>query len=138
MSQTVSLDFELKSPIERVWHALTDSAMLSRWTFFDPEDFRPVVGHRFRLRGRPEGGGVVVDCEVLVADPPHRLSYTWDVEAFRHRTTVAWTLTEAGDGATRLHLEQSGFDSDATGAAAGAKYAWTHMLNRLQDVLTPA
>lgn len=52
MSETVSLDFELKSPIERVWHALTDPATLSQWTFFETNDFQPVVGHRFHFRGK--------------------------------------------------------------------------------------
>ena len=136
MSETVSLDFELKSPITRVWNALTDSATLSQWTFFETNDFRAVVGHRFQFRGKPGAGGVVVDCEVLEVDEPHRLAYTWVVAAHQHHTRVTWTLAEAENGVTRLHLEQSGFASGATQEIGGAKYGWTAMLGQLQTVLS--
>ena len=136
MSETVSLDFELKSPIERVWQALTDSAMLSKWTFFESNDFQPVVGHKFRFRGKPATGWTgIVDCAVLEVDEPHRLSYTWGVEANLHHTKVAWTLTEAEHGVTRLHLEQSGFASEAKQEIGGAKYGWMRMLDQLQNLL---
>lgn len=140
MSETVSLDYEIKSPIERVWHALTDSAMLSSWMLFDANDFRPIVGHRFQLRGKAATGWTgIVDGEVLEADAPHRLAYSWVTEGQmgQHHTTVTWTLTASDNGATRLHLEQSGFDSAATQEISGARYGWTHQLNQLQSLLTP-
>lgn len=140
MSETVSLDIELRSPIERVWHALTDASMLSSWMFFDAGDVQPVVGHTFQFRGKPSTGWTgVVDCEVLEAEAPHRLSYTWETEGQvgRHRTTVTWTLTESEGGVTRLHLEQSGFDREAKQEIGGAKYGWTHQLNALKNLLTP-
>ncbi len=140
MSETVVLDFEIKSPIERVWHALTDSTMLSEWMFFDPNDFRPVVGHRFQFHGKPSTGWTMaIDCEVLEADEPRRLSYTWATEGWSgpHRTTVTWTLTESGKGVTQLHLEQSGFDSQAKQEIGGAQYGWMHQLNQLKSLLAP-
>ena len=138
MSETVVLDFELKSPIERVWHALTDSATLSQWMMFKSNDFRPVVGHAFQFRGAPGWDGAV-DCEVIEVEKPHRLAYTWvsEVEANqRHATVVTWTLTEAAGGVTQLHLEQSGFQSGAKQEIGGAKYAWTSMFDQLQSLLT--
>ncbi len=138
MSETVTLDFELKSPIDRVWHALTDSATLSKWTMFDPDDFQPVVGHRFHFHGKPATGWTgVVDCQVLAVDEPHRLSYTWETPGVSgpHRTTVTWTLTEASTGVTKLHLEQSGFASEARQETGGAKYGWMHMVGQLQNLL---
>jgi uncharacterized protein YndB with AHSA1/START domain len=135
MSETVALDFELKSPIARVWHALTDSATLSKWMFFDTEDFQPVVGHTFHFRGKQATGWTTtVDCEVLEVDEPRRLSYTWVIEAYQHRTTVTWTLTEAESG-TRLHLEQSGFASEAKQEIGGAKFGWTAQLGQLASLL---
>lgn len=135
MSETVSLDFELKSTIDRVWHALTDAETLGRWMLFETSDFQPVVGHTFHFLGKPESGGWVIDCQVLAVDRPHRLSYTWVVEANRHHTTVTWTLTEAENGVTRLHLEQSGFASEAKQEIGGAKYGWLHMVGQLQNLL---
>ena len=140
MSETVVLDFELKSPIERVWHALTDSATLSKWMLFTSNDFEPVVGHAFQFREAPDWTGVVA-CEVIEVDKPHRLSYTWVSGGegnLPHSTVVTWTLTEAEGGVTRLHLEQSGFRSEAKQEIGGAKYGWMSMLDQLQSLLASA
>jgi uncharacterized protein YndB with AHSA1/START domain len=140
MSESVVLDFELKSPIERVWHALTDSATLSRWMMFKANDFQPVVGHTFQFREAPGWAGVV-DCEVTEVDRPHRLSYTWvsgGESTSPHATVVTWTLAEAEDGLTRLHLEQSGFRSEAKQEIGGARYGWMSMLDQLQSLLASA
>lgn len=138
MSETVALDFELKSPIGKVWHALTDSAMLTKWMFFGENDFKPVVGHKFQFRMEPgPGWSGIVDGEVLEVDEPRRLSYTWvsGPEGSVAHTEVAWTLTESEDGVTRIHLEQSGFDSEAKQAIGGAKYGWTRMLEQMKELL---
>jgi len=137
MSETVVLDFELKSPIERVWHALTDSATLSKWMMFKSNDFKPVVGHAFQFREAPGWDGFV-DCEVVEVEQPHRLSYTWVSEVERnqsHSTMVTWTLSEAEGGVTRLHLEQSGFQTGAKQEIGGAKYSWTSMVDQLRSLL---
>lgn len=138
MSETVSLDFELRSPVERVWQALTDPATLSKWMMFETDDFRPVVGHAFHFRGKAETGWTAtIDCEVLEVDEPRRLSYTWATEGVSgpHRTVITWTLTPSGDGVTRLHLEQSGFDSAAKQEIGGARYGWTAQLEKLRELL---
>ncbi|NMP25214.1 SRPBCC domain-containing protein [Sulfobacillus harzensis] len=138
MSETVLLDYEIESPIERVWHALTDPATLSQWMLFETNDFQPVVGRHFQFRGKAATGWTgIVNCEVLEADAPHRLSYTWVTEGQmgRHQTTVTWTLTESDNGVIRLHLEQSGFNSAAKQEIGGAKYGWTHQLNQLETLL---
>jgi uncharacterized protein YndB with AHSA1/START domain len=142
MSETVVLDYELNSPVDRVWHALTDSATLSKWMMFKVNDFEPVVGHAFQFRESPGWTGVI-DCEVIEVDKPHRLSYTWKSDQvgpsnLQYSTVVTWTLTEAEGGVTRLHLEQSGFRSEARQEIGGAKYGWMSMLDQLKDVLAAA
>ncbi len=137
MSETVALDFELKSPIERVWHALTDSNTLSQWMMFKSNDFKPVVGHSFQFSEAP-GWDAVVDCEVTDVDEPNRLAYTWTapgVDGTRQSTLVIWTLTAGEGGVTQLHLEQSGFRSEAKQEIGGAKYAWTGMLDQMKTLL---
>jgi uncharacterized protein YndB with AHSA1/START domain len=139
MSESVAvvLDVELKSPIERVWHALTDSATLSKWMMFKTNDFRPVVGHTFQFRDAPYFDGVI-KCEVTDVDEPNRLSYTWQTEGVGgqpHATVVTWTLTEGEDGVTKLHLEQSGFRSGAKQELGGAKASWKMMLDELEGVV---
>lgn len=137
MSETVVLDFELKSSIERVWRALTDSATLSKWMLFKSNDFRPVVGHVFQFRDAPGWNGVV-DCEVTDVAEPNRISYTWTaagLDGTPQSTVVTWVLTEIEAGVTRLHLEQSGFRSESEQEIGGAKYGWMSMLDQLQSLL---
>ena len=107
---------------------------------FKSNDFKPVVGHAFQFREAPGWAGVV-DCEVIEVDKPHRLSYTWVSGGegnLRHSTVVTWTLTEAEGGVTRLHLEQSGFRSEAKQEIGGARYGWKNMLDELQSLLAAA
>jgi uncharacterized protein YndB with AHSA1/START domain len=63
-------------PQERVWQAITDSRALAAWLM--PNDFEPVVGHRFTFRTEPAPGfDGIVHCEVLRVEPPRLLSFTW-------------------------------------------------------------
>lgn len=52
-------------------------------------------------------------------------------------TTLTWTLTETQNGGTRtrLHVEQSGFESAAKQAIGEAHYGWQRMLEQLQKLL---
>ena len=50
-------------------------------------DFKPVVGHRFKFRA--DWGAV--DCQVLAVEPNRTLSYTW--AAYGLESVVTWTLT---------------------------------------------
>lgn len=140
MSETVVLDVELKSPIEQVWHALTDSATLSKWMLFRSNDFKPVAGHAFQFRDAPGFDGVI-DCEVIEVNKPQRLSYSWVTSGqsdLPHSTVVTWTLSEAEGGVTRLQLEQGGFRGEARQEIGGARYGWMSMLDQLQGLLATA
>jgi uncharacterized protein YndB with AHSA1/START domain len=130
--KSISLDFHFKSPIEKVWFALTDSNTLSKWMMFKENNFKPVVGHKFQLRMEPtEGWNGVVEGEVLEVDEPHRLSYTW--VSLGERNTVTWTLKQDEDGTTHVHLDQTGISSEQ--AVNGAKYGWQAMAKQLEGVL---
>ena len=97
-------------------------------------DFQPVVGHSFNLRG--DWGGVL-DCEVLTVEPNRALSYTWNFAhhdaAFDLKSVVTFTLTPAGKG-TRLRMEQSGFRPDQKQAFGGARSGWQKFLENLEHV----
>lgn len=137
MSESVVLNVEMQSSIERVWHALTDPATLSKWMLFKTNDFEPVVGHRFQFRDAPGFPGAI-ECEVTEVDEPRRLSYTWMAQGVGdvpHSTVVTWALTEAEGGVTQVHFEQSGFRPEAKQEIGGAKYSWKMMLDELQGVL---
>ncbi len=98
---------------EKVWVALTDPRAIAEWLM--PNDFAPVVGHRFRFQTDPSGPcGGLSECEVLEVEAPNRLVYSWKLHPregkreYPSSTVVAWTLEEV-EGGTRLTLEQTGY-----------------------------
>ncbi len=86
-------------------------------------DFKPVVDHRFNLRG--DWGAV--DCQVLAVEPNKTLSYTW--AAMGLESVVTWSLTPTSTG-THLRMEQSGFQ-----AYQGAKFGWQKFFAALEQVV---
>ncbi|MFF2890157.1 SRPBCC family protein [Paenibacillus sp. NPDC057967] len=130
MSLVLNLDFQYNTTIEKLWAAVTDSEKLEKWVL--KNDFRPIVGHRFQFRAEPnEYWDGVINGEVLVVEPPSRLSYTWAVGEEKH--TVVWTLQELGDGGVNLHLEQTGFSNPH--GLAGAKHGWSAWCGELEKLL---
>ena len=101
---------------ERVWRALTDAKLIAQWLM--PNDFQPNVGNRFTFKTKPMGDwDGVVYCEVLIAEPPRLLRYSWkggtDTNSKYGSTldsVVTWTLT-ATPGGTHLKMEHAGFRS---------------------------
>ena len=106
-TRSVVVEREFPYPSEKLWRALTQPHLIEEWLM--KNDFAPVVGHRFNLRG--DWGGVL-DCEVLFVDPNRTLTYSWDFAhedaAYNLKSVVTMTLTPTGAG-TRLRMEQSGF-----------------------------
>lgn len=137
MSLTLTLDFQYKTSIEKLWSALTDSSKLAKWVAnihtgqAMENDFEPVVGHRFQFRTQPtEYWNGIIEGEVLIVEEPHRLSYTW---ASGEKHTVTWTLQDLGDGKVNLHLEQTGISNAQ--ALGGAKYGWSKWCGELEKAL---
>ena len=70
MSETRTLVVErvMPHPPEKVWRALTQTALLEDWLM--KNDFKPTVGARFAFRTQPmPHWNGVVDCEVLAVEP---------------------------------------------------------------------
>lgn len=87
-------------PVERVWRALTDRAELAAWLM--PNDFEPVVGHRYRLDARPAFD--VLDCEVLELEPLRRLQCRWRVGGVDSLLTILLEREGPDGGSTLLRL----------------------------------
>ncbi|MBX4147268.1 ATPase [Paenibacillus sp. LC231] len=130
MSLILSMDFQYTTSIEKAWAALTDSSKLAKW--ITENDFKPIVGHRFQFRHEPsEYWDGIVDGEVLIVEPPNRLSYSWATGDERH--TVTWTLQDLGDGKVNLHLEQTGFSH--VHGLEGARYGWSEWFGKFENAL---
>jgi uncharacterized protein YndB with AHSA1/START domain len=133
-SDSVSFDFDLQHPPQKVWRALTDPALLSEWLL-------PVVGlalepgAAFSFRTQPQPGwDGTVNCRLLEIDAPKKISYTWVVGDNFLDTIVTFTLTPTASG-TRLSLVQSGFKPDQKQNSGGARYGWKMMGGKLIDLL---
>jgi uncharacterized protein YndB with AHSA1/START domain len=130
---SVIVEREISYPAEKIWRALTQPHLIEEWLM--KNDFKPVVGHSFNLRG--DWGGVL-DCEVLAVEPNRTLSYTWnfthDDAAYNLKSVVTFTLTPTSTG-TLLRMEQSGFQPDQKQAYQGARGGWQQFFAKLEQVL---
>lgn len=113
MSGTIELQQHYSYPPEAVWSCLTESDQLAGWLM--ENDFKPVVGHRFRFISKPKvkfGFDGIVYGEVLEVIPFRKLVYSWKGGPGNGKinldTVVTWTLEPAGTG-TVLTLTHSGF-----------------------------
>ncbi len=131
--RSVVVEREFPHSAEKIWRALTQPSLIAEWLM--KNDFKPIVGHRFNLRG--DWGGVL-ECEVLVVEPNKTLSYTWNFPsedaAFNLKSEVVFTLTPTDAGA-RLRMEQIGFRPDQKQASGGAKAGWRGFFENLAGVL---
>ena len=130
--ESLSMDFDLPHPPEKVWRALTEPALLAEWLL-------PAIGLRlepgaaftFRTQPYPNWDGTV-SCRFVEIEPLRKLSYTWSVPFLD--TVVTFTLTPTGVG-TRLSIVQSGFGPGHKREFGGARYGWTMMGGKLADLL---
>ncbi|HXC24693.1 MAG TPA: SRPBCC domain-containing protein [Gemmatimonadaceae bacterium] len=125
-TRSVVLERDMPHPQEKIWRALTQSAVIDEWLM--KNDFQPVVGHRFTFRA--DWGAV--DCQVMAVEPNTTLSYTW--AAYGLESVVTWTLTPTKTG-THLRMEQSGFRPDQEQAYRGAQGGWQRFLDSLDRVV---
>ena len=131
-TESISFEFDLHHPPEKVWRALTDPDLLAEWLL-------PVIDHKlepgaaFTFMAPPQPGwDGVVTCRFVEIEAHGKLSWRWVVGDID--TVVTFTLTPTGSG-TRLSLEQSGFKPDQKKNFGGARYGWRMMGDKLVDLL---
>jgi uncharacterized protein YndB with AHSA1/START domain len=135
-TRSIVVEREFPCPPEKLWRALTQAPLIEDWLMAN--DFQPVVGHKFQLRGEasPQWNGVT-DCEVLTVEPMKRLAYSWNASgaeaATGIKTTVTFTLTPTKTG-THLRMEHSGFRADQENNYRGAGYGWQRFIAGLERV----
>lgn len=112
MSEILIVRHYPDSPV-KVWRALTDPKLVPLWTSTGrggrPDGFSPTVGTHFRFVGKPmPGWRGIVECEVLEADEPSLLRYSWVGDENGDTTEVTYRI-EPHEGGTRFTYEHTGF-----------------------------
>ena len=131
-SETLSFEFDLHHPPEKVWRALTDPVLLAQW-LLPAVDLKLAPGTAFTLRTQPlPGWDGIVNCRFLEIEPLRKLSYTWVVGDMD--TVVTFTLAPTPSG-TRLNLVHSGFKPHQKQNFGGARYGWKMMGEQLVGLL---
>jgi uncharacterized protein YndB with AHSA1/START domain len=130
-TRSVIVEREFPHPPEKVWRALSESALIEQWLM--KNDFQPVAGHAFTLRADPvPNWNGLINCKVIAAEPGKTLSYTWSTMG--HESVVTFTLTPTDPG-THVRMEQSGFRADQQAAYKGATYGWQNFFGGLERVV---
>ena len=134
--RSVLVEREFAHPPQKLWRALTQPHLIEAWLM--KNDFAPVVGHAFQLRG--DWGGTL-DCQVLEVEPERTLAYRWDFAhddpAYGLKSVVTFPLTPTDTG-THLRMEQVGFRPDQKQALGGARVGWQVFMGKLDRVLEEA
>ena len=131
-TETLTFEFDLPHPPEKVWRALTDPSLLAQW-LLPAVGFELAPGAAFRFQAPPQPGwDGTVNCRFLEIEAQRKLSWSWVVGDID--TVVTFTLEPTATG-TRLTLVQSGFKPDQRRNFAGARYGWRMMGGKLVDLL---
>ena len=131
-TETLTFEFDLPHPPEKVWRALTDPSLLAQW-LLPAVGFELAPGAAFRFQAPPQPGwDGTVNCRFLEIEAQRKLSWSWVVGDID--TVVTFTLEPTPTG-TRLTLVQSGFKPDQRRNFAGARYGWRMMGGKLVDLL---
>jgi uncharacterized protein YndB with AHSA1/START domain len=136
-TRSLVVERQMPHPPEKVWRALTETALLEDWMM--KNDFEAVVGKKFTFRAKPAPNwSGLVEGQVLSVEPKRQLSYTWglggDDASSGMNWVVTWTLTPTQEG-TLLRMEQSGFRADQEAAYQGANYGWQRWFGSLEQML---
>ncbi|HEV7661085.1 MAG TPA: SRPBCC domain-containing protein [Allosphingosinicella sp.] len=134
-TRSIVVEREMPHPPEKIWRALTTSALIADWLM--ENDFEAEPGRKFQFRARPmPGWSGITNCEVLECTPPHRLAYRWgdgSESASGLKTIVAWTLTPM-PGGTMVRMEQSGFRPEDEGGYQAMSGGWPRIVEGLERV----
>ena len=131
-SDAIAFEFDLPHAPAKVWRALTDPVLLSKW-LLPVVDMKVARDAAFTLQAPPQPGwDGIVHGRFREIEPHTRLTYTWQVGDLD--TVVTFHLEPTPKG-TRLSLVQSGFKADQKKNFGGARYGWRMMGGRLVDLL---
>lgn len=123
---TARMTRSIDHPVDTVWNALTDPAMLAQW--LAPGRIELKAGGAARLDF--VDSGTVIDSQVSAIEPGRVLEYSWSSPGQPLRP-VRWELAPEGDGCRLTLIQKTPTGEDPGRACAG----WEAHLEMLQAAL---
>jgi uncharacterized protein YndB with AHSA1/START domain len=123
-----------EAPIELVWQAITDRAMIKEWYFDFAEDFKLETGAVFEWKaGDTEDNQWLHRGKMLEIVPNQKLSHTWEYPGYSGSSTLTWNLSKIDDATTKVLLvHEFTFPFDSTVAALkkeNFEIGWNQIIN---------
>ena len=136
---TVRIDKTVNAPIEKVFDAWLDPALLTQFILPAPGMSQPEVENDPR-----EGGNFTIVMHVgddrvphsgsyLAIDRPNRLKFSWESPYSADDSTVTLEFTAIDSGTTNVTLTQVKFLHEE--ARSDHEGGWRNILDRLDEVL---
>jgi uncharacterized protein YndB with AHSA1/START domain len=140
----------IRATAQQVWEAVTDPSWNARHGYHTPMHYDLRPGGRFHVVPNKEmleygAPDVIIDGEIIEADPPRRLVQTWHAMftpelAAEAPTRVTWELDEQPPGITRLTVTHELENAPATASTVAgddpnAGGGWPFMLSDLKTLL---
>lgn len=136
----------IKTTAQAVWDAITQPEWTKRYGYGGSAEYdlrpggayRTIADEAMQAAGMPE---VVVDGEVIEADPPHRLVQTWRARWTEEGTTrLTYEIRDARPGVVSLTVihELAAAPQTAAmvgGQAQGAGGGWAEVISDLKTLL---
>jgi uncharacterized protein YndB with AHSA1/START domain len=140
----------IRATPEAIWDAITKPEWTQRYGYRGISEFELRPGGSYRAKATPEFQAmgmpeVVVDGEVIEADPPHKLVHTWrflydDEVRTEGPTRVTFDIKEGEAGVCRLTVTHELENAPMThaqlaGEIEGAGGGWAFVLSDLKTLL---
>ncbi|ALG06778.1 ArsR/SmtB family transcription factor [Kibdelosporangium phytohabitans] len=136
----------IKASAQTIWDAITKPEWTVKYGYQAPVEYDMRVGGAYRglaseamkEQGAPD---VIIDGEVLEADPPHKLVQTWRMTyTGEPATTLTYELDEKEGGICCLTVTHDVTDAPQTAAQTGGMLeghggGWAEMLSDLKSLL---
>ena len=106
----VVLERIFNSPVEKVWHAITDINQMRLWYFPQLENFQPEKGFETQFNVHHEGKDFLHIWKVKDVMPMKKISIEWRYEGYPGNSLVSFELFSRGNQ-TRLLLTHEGIES---------------------------